>query len=106
MKSKLEGIEVVGNDKPDQNKQLATGKEFLELMVKLKPDELCALAKFLDVRLLTDDVDPETKKAIPRDAYDIIDDCIDHYALLNRTDRRFLLNYLRLHCARGKILWH
>jgi hypothetical protein len=49
----------------------------------------------LGVRLLTDEVDPETKKAIPRDAADIIDDCIDHYALLSRIDRRFLLKHLK-----------
>ena len=85
----------------DQKKQLATGREFLELISVLKPDELCALAKFLGIRLLTDEVDPETHKAIPRDAYDIIDDCIDHYAMLNRSDRRFILNYLRKNNKKG-----
>lgn len=95
MKCNLERKLVGDNDKPDQDKQLATGYEFLELMTKLQPDELCALSKILGVRLLTDEVDPETKKAIPRDAIDIIDDCIDHYALLSRADRRFLLKHLK-----------
>lgn len=98
MKSNIENLKLKlanNEDKPAQNKELATGEEFLKLLLKLQPDEFCALAKFLGVRLLTDDVDPETKKAIARDAYDIIDDCIDHYALLDRTDRRFVLKYLR-----------
>lgn len=95
MKSKIDRSLLPSNETVDQQKQLATGEKFLELMVKLKPDELCALAKILGVRLLTDEVDPETKHAIARDAYDIIDDCIDHYAMLSRSDRRFILKELK-----------
>lgn len=95
MKCNIEKKISGNNDKPDQDKQLATGYEFLKLMIQLQPDELCALSKILGVRLLTNEVDPETKKAIPRDAADIIDDCIDHYALLSRMDRRFLLKHLK-----------
>ena len=71
------------------------GEEFVKEMLKLKPDELCALSKFLGVRLLTDNVDPETKKAIPREGNEIIEDCIDHFAQLGRRDRRWLVKTLR-----------
>lgn len=98
---KLDDPVVAKEVKPDQTKSLATGEKFLQLIVQLQPDEFCALAKILGVRLLTDEVDPETKKAIPRDSYDIIDDCIDHYALLNRVDRRFILKYLKNNIKQG-----
>lgn len=76
-------------------KNIAHGEEFVKLMMKLKGDELCALSKFLGVRLLTNDVDPETKKAIPREGADILEDCIDHFAQLERRERRWLIRYLR-----------
>ena len=76
-------------------KNIAHGEEFVKLMMKLEPDELCALSKFLGVRLLTDNVDPETKKAIPREGADILEDCIDHFAQLGRQERRWLIKYLK-----------
>ena len=76
-------------------KNIAHGEEFVKLMMKLDADELCALSKILGVRLLTDEVDPETKKAVPRDGADILEDCIDHFAALGRTDRRWLIKYLK-----------
>lgn len=76
-------------------KEISHGEEFLMALTKLEADELCALSQFLSVRLLTDEVDPETKKAIPREAADIIDDIIVHYGTLDRSDRRWLLRYLR-----------
>lgn len=77
------------------SKEVKGGEEFVTLMCKLDANELCGLAKLLGVRLLTDSVDPETKKAIPRDGAEIIEECIDHFAALNRTDRRWVLRYLR-----------
>ena len=76
-------------------KKIGHGEEFLTALTKLKADELCALSQFLNVRLLTDEVDPETKKAIPREGTDIIDDIIVHYCALDRSDRRWLLKYLQ-----------
>lgn len=76
-------------------KNIAHGEEFVKLMMGLEADELCALSKFLGVRLLTDEVDPETKKAIPRDGANIIEDCIDHFAQLGRNERRWLIKYLK-----------
>lgn len=78
-----------------KNNEVAHGEEFVKLMLKLEADELCALSKFLGVRLLTDDVDPETKKAIPREGADILEDCIDHFARLGRPERRWLIKYLK-----------
>ena len=104
MKSKIKKLDkpVEAKDvKPDQTKSLPSGRKFLELIVKLSPEQFTALAKILDVRVLTDEIDPETKKAVPRDAYDIIDDCIDHFALLNRADKRFILNYLKREIKKG-----
>ena len=77
------------------SKDIKGGEEFVQLMFKLEAEELCGLSKILGVRLLTDDVDPETKKAIPRDGSVIIEECIDHFASLNRADRRWILRYLK-----------
>ena len=86
----------VNDMEQDVNKKnINHGEEFLHLLLKLNADELCALSKILGVRLLTDEIDPETKKAVPRDAYDIIDDCIVHYGTMGRADRRWLIKYLR-----------
>lgn len=79
----------------EKKNEVAHGEEFVKLMLKLEADELCALSKFLGVRLLTDDVDPETKKAIPREGADILEDCIDHFARLGRPERRWLIKYLK-----------
>lgn len=78
-----------------EEKNISNGKEFVTLMMKLRPDEFCALCKVLDVRLLTDEVDPETKKAVPRESDQIIDDCITHFVTLNHRDRRFLVQSMR-----------
>lgn len=85
----------MSNEIIEKSKEVKHGEEFVEAMLKLSPEELCALSRFLGVRLLTDEVDPETKKAKPREGADIISDCIDHYAQLARPDRRFLLSYLK-----------
>jgi hypothetical protein len=79
----------------DMEKEVKHGEEFVKYMMKLNAEELCALSKFLGVRLLTDKINPDTKKAVPRDGLEIIDDCIAHYAELGRTDRRWLLRYLK-----------
>ena len=83
-----------------EDKRIAHGEEFVKLMMKLDADELCALSKILGVRLLTDNVDPETKKAIPREGADILEDCIDHFAQLGRPERRWLIKYLKNHTKR------
>lgn len=80
-----------------QDKEIKHGEEFVKMMLQLDADELCALCKVLNVRVLTDKVDPETKKAIPRDGADIIEECIDHFAQMGRIDRRWLLKYLKKH---------
>lgn len=82
-------------------KRIGHGEEFVQLLLGLEAVELCALCKVLGVRILTDEVDPETKKAIPRDAVEIIDECIEHYGALGRTDRRFLLKHLKKHQKKG-----
>jgi len=79
----------------NKEKKITHGEDFVNALFKLNGDELCALSKFLGVRLLTDDVDPETHKAIPREGADIIDDIIVHYSELGRMDRRWLLKYLQ-----------
>lgn len=83
-----------------KEKSIAHGEEFVKLMMDLEAIELCALCKFLGIKLLTDKVDPETKKAIPRDAEEIIDECIEHYVEMNRQDRRFLLKYMKKHARK------
>ena len=78
-----------------KNKEVAHGEEFVKLMLDLEADELCALSKILGVRLLTDEINPETKKAIPRDGVEILEDCIDHFAQRARPERRWLIKYLK-----------
>lgn len=65
--------------------------KFLELLAKLDARGVIGLAYLLDVKVLTDKVDPETKKAIPRDAEDILRDCIISYGNSGRKFRRELL---------------
>lgn len=76
-------------------KKVARGRDFIIYLSKLKGDELCALSRFLSVRLLTNDVDPETKTAIPRSGADIVDDLILRYGEMSHADRRWLLKYLK-----------
>lgn len=83
-------------------KTIGQGEDFLRLLLQLEGPELCALAKMLNVRLLTDNTDPETKKAIPRDAYDIVDDCIVHFGELDRATRRFIVRYLKKHIKKNR----
>lgn len=76
-------------------KNIRHGEDFVKLMMKMTPEQLCALSKILGVKLLTDQIDSDTKKAIPRDGADIIEDCIDEFARLGRKERRWLLKFLK-----------
>ena len=69
--------------------------EIAELVCKLRPQQFLGLAKWLGVKILTMDIDPETKHAIPRNAEDILVDCITEIAALPRSNRRVLLRQLR-----------
>ena len=47
------------------------------------------------VKILTEDIDPETKTAIPRPAQDIVMDILDTYEKLGRSKRRALVRAMR-----------
>lgn len=57
-------------------------------IVKLRPESFLGLAKFFNIKILTETVDKETKKAIPRSAEEITVDIINEYSKLNRKQRR------------------
>ena len=46
-------------------------------IVKLRPESFLGLAKFFNIKILTEKVDKETKKAIPRSAEEITVDIKD-----------------------------
>lgn len=72
-----------------------TNTEFANIVVSCTPTEFVGLAKFLGVKILTEDVDPETKTAIPRPAEDIMIDILDIYEKLGRSRRRELVCAMR-----------
>lgn len=72
-----------------------TNTEFANIVVSCTPTEFIGLAKFLGVKILTEDIDPETKTAIPRPAQDIVMDILDTYEKLGRSGRRALVRAMR-----------
>ena len=71
-----------------------TNENFAKLLTQLKPEEFIGLAKYFDVKILTTEVDPETKKAIARPAEDVLLDILTSYDMLNRGDKRKLVKQL------------
>lgn len=72
-----------------------TNEQFLELLVGMRPEHVLGLAKLWDIKILTESIDPETKKAIARPAEEIVSDIVDHYAGLGRVGRRMCVRQLR-----------
>ena len=66
-------------------------ESFAQLLTQLTPEEFVGLAKYFDIKILTTEVDPETKKAIARPAEDVLLDILTSYDRLNRSDRRKLM---------------
>lgn len=71
-----------------------TNENFAKLLTQLKPEEFIGLAKYFDVKILTTEVDPETKKAIARPAEDVLLDILTSYDMFNRGDKRKLVKQL------------
>lgn len=72
-----------------------TNEQFLALLIGARPEQILGLAKLWDIKILTENIDPETKKAVARPAEQILGDIIDHYATLDRIERRRLVRQLR-----------
>ena len=72
-----------------------TNTEFINIVVSCTPTEFVGLAKFLGIKILTENIDPETKTAIPRPAEDIVMDILDIYEKLGRSRRRELVRAMR-----------
>lgn len=72
-----------------------TNKEFAKILTTISPKEFIGLAQFFNVKILTEQVDPETKAAIPRNAEDILLDILERYDSLGRSKRRELVRTLR-----------
>ena len=71
-----------------------TNESFAQLLTQLTPEEFVGLAKYFDIKILTTEVDPETKKAIARPAEDVLLDILTSYDQLNRGDKRKLVKQL------------
>ena len=71
-----------------------TNESFAQLLIQLTPEEFVGLAKYFDIKILTTELDPETKKAIARPAEDVLLDILTSYDRLNRSDRRKLVKQL------------
>ena len=69
-------------------------ESFAQLLTQLTPEEFVGLAKYFDIKILTTEVDPETKKAIARPAEDVLLDILASYDRLNRGDKRKLVKQL------------
>ena len=69
-------------------------ESFAQLLTQLTPEEFVGLAKYFDIKILTTELDPETKKAIARPAEDVLLDILTSYDQLNRSDRRKLVKQL------------
>ena len=69
-------------------------ESFAQLLTQLTPEEFVRLAKYFDIKILTTEVDPETKKAIARPAEDVLLDILTSYDRLNRSDKRKLVKQL------------
>ena len=68
--------------------------QFLESINKLKPEKIIGLAKVVGVKVLTEQVDPTTKKAIARNGEDILIDILAAFYDLDRNSRRWLLKFV------------
>ena len=69
-------------------------ESFAQLLTQLTPEEFVGLAKYFDIKILTTEIDPETKKAIARPAEDVLLDILTSYDRLNRSDKRKLVKQL------------
>ena len=69
-------------------------ESFAQLLTQLTPEEFIGLAKYFDIKILTTELDPETKKAIARPAEDVLLDILTSYDQLNRSDKRKLVKQL------------
>ena len=69
-------------------------ESFAQLLTQLTPEEFVGLAKYFDIKILTTELDPETKKAIARPAEDVLLDILTSYDQLNRSDKRKLVKQL------------
>ena len=69
-------------------------ESFAQLLTQLTPEEFVGLAKYFDIKILTTEVDPETKKAIARPAEDVLLDILTSYDRLNRGDKRKFVKQL------------
>lgn len=70
--------------------------KFADILMAATPEEIVGIAKLLGVKVLSEEVDRETKKAIPLDGAEILLDILAKYEALGRRERRafvYLLEY-------------
>lgn len=75
--------------------------EFAKLMAKLPAEEFIGLAKILCVHIFDNNNKDEQGKPAPRQAEEIIEDCLIAFDNLNRKQRREILRVMRA-AVKGK----
>lgn len=69
--------------------------EFIDIMTKMTPEQFFGLCKFFGLKVLTENVDPETKKAIPKPAEQLMLECAEVFESCNRFQRRNIMKQLK-----------
>ena len=61
-------------------------EQIVRLLPKMNTEDFLGLAILLDVKLLTDKWNKENRKAIPREAEDILEECITKLYNMSKED--------------------
>lgn len=69
--------------------------QIIALIPRLGTENFLGLAHLLEVDILTTDWDRETRKAIPRDAMEIVVDCVNKISTMSEEDQQFYLKLIK-----------
>lgn len=85
-----------------QPKPKTTIEKIVALMPRLSCEDFMGLAIVLSVKTLTDTWDKETKKAIPRDAGEIVSDCINTINSMEENEQKFYYKLIKKAASRRR----
>ena len=72
-----------------------TIEKIMALLPKLSHEDFNGLAILLSVRILTDTWDKQTKKAVPRNAEEVLFDCINILNSLEESEQKFYYKLIK-----------
>lgn len=72
-----------------------TIEKIIALIPKMSVEDFLGLAILLDVKLLTDKWNKEDRKAIPREAEDLLSECITKLGDMDEKDQKFYLSVIK-----------